>query len=63
MAWRPPSGSPWSSRSVFGLVNGFLVTYVRLPAFVVTLATMQIGYSVSKILSDGGRGGTVYTGF
>ena len=45
---------------VFGLVNGFLVTYVRLPAFVVTLATMQVGYSVSKILSGGGA---VYTGF
>jgi ribose transport system permease protein len=45
---------------VFGLVNGFLVTYVRLPAFVVTLATMQIGYSISRILSGGGA---VYTGF
>jgi ribose transport system permease protein len=43
----------------FGLVNGFLVTYVRLPAFVVTLATMQIGYSISRILSGGGA---VYTG-
>jgi ribose transport system permease protein len=48
--------------AIFGLVSGALVTYVRLPAFVVTLATMQIGYSVSKILSDwgGSRGGTVY---
>jgi ribose transport system permease protein len=45
---------------IFGLVNGFLVTYVRLPAFVVTLATMQIGYSISRILSGGGA---VYTGF
>jgi ribose transport system permease protein len=47
---------------LFGLVNGALVTFVRLPAFVVTLATMQIGYSVSKLLSDwgGSRGGTVY---
>ncbi|HEX9012885.1 MAG TPA: ABC transporter permease [Anaerolineaceae bacterium] len=49
--------------AVFGAVSGSLVTFVRLPAFVVTLATMQIGYSVSKILSDwgGSRGGTVYT--
>jgi ribose transport system permease protein len=49
--------------AVFGLINGALVTYVRLPAFVVTLATMQIGYSVAKLLSDwgGSRGGTVYT--
>jgi ribose transport system permease protein len=44
---------------LFGLANGFLVTYVRLPAFVVTLATMQVGYSASKILSGGGA---VYTG-
>ncbi len=49
--------------AIFGLVSGFLVTFVRLPAFVVTLATMQIGYSASKLLSDwgGSRGGTVYT--
>lgn len=49
---------------VFGLVNGSLVTFLRLPAFVVTMATMQIGYSVAKLLSDaaGSRGGTVYTG-
>jgi ribose transport system permease protein len=48
---------------LFGVVNGALVTYIRIPAFVVTLATMQIGYSVSKLLSDwgGSRGGTVYT--
>jgi ribose transport system permease protein len=49
---------------VFGLINGSLVTFLRLPAFVVTMATMQIGYSVAKLLSDaaGSRGGTVYTG-
>jgi ribose transport system permease protein len=49
---------------LLGLLNGALVTFVRLPAFVVTLASMQIGYSVAKILSDwgGSRGGTVYTG-
>lgn len=53
-----------AAAAVFGLVNGLLVTFVRLPAFVVTLATLQIGYSVSKILSDwgGSGGGTVYTG-
>ncbi|HVN55765.1 MAG TPA: ABC transporter permease [Anaerolineaceae bacterium] len=43
----------------FGLVNGFLVTYVRLPAFVVTLATMQIISSIAKVLSGGGA---IYTG-
>lgn len=49
---------------LIGLLNGALVTFARLPAFVVTLATMQIGYSAAKILSDwgGSRGGTVYTG-
>jgi ribose transport system permease protein len=45
---------------LFGLTNGFLVTYVRLPAFVVTLATMQIGSSIAKVLSGGGA---VYTGY
>jgi ribose transport system permease protein len=45
---------------LFGLFNGVLVTYIRLPAFVVTLATMQVGYSISKILSGGGA---VYTGY
>lgn len=53
-----------AAAAVFGLVNGALVTFIRLPAFVVTLATLQIGYSISKILSDwgGSGGGTVYTG-
>jgi ribose transport system permease protein len=52
-----------SGSLIFGLVNGALVTFIRLPAFVVTMATMQIGYSVAKLLSDaaGSRGGTVYT--
>ncbi|MCL4559174.1 MAG: ABC transporter permease [Chloroflexi bacterium] len=44
----------------FGMVNGVLVTYARLPAFVVTLATSQIGYSIAKVVSGGGA---VYTGF
>ena len=45
---------------VIGLTNGFLVTYVRLPAFVVTLAMLQIGSSIAKVLSGGGA---VYTGY
>ncbi len=44
---------------LFGLVNGFLVTYIRLPAFVVTLASMQIISSVAKVLSGGGA---IYAG-
>jgi ribose transport system permease protein len=49
---------------LFGALNGILVTFVRLPAFVVSLASMQIGYSISKILSNwgGSGGGTVYSG-
>ena len=43
-----------------GLLNGALVTFVRLPSFVVTLGTMQIGYSVAKMWTGGG---TIQTGF
>ncbi|MCW6511217.1 ABC transporter permease [Lichenifustis flavocetrariae] len=43
-----------------GVVNGVLVTFVRLPSFVVTLGTMQIGYSVAKMWTGGG---TIQTGF
>lgn len=38
---------------IIGLLNGALVTYQRLPAFVVTLATSQIGYSLAQIVSGG----------
>jgi ribose transport system permease protein len=53
-----------AAAAILGITNGALVTFIRLPAFVVTLAVMQIGYSFSKILSDwgGSSGGTVYTG-
>lgn len=37
-----------------GLVNGLLVSIFRLPAFLVTLGTMQIVYSLAKVLSGGG---------
>ena len=43
-----------------GLINGWLVTFLRLPSFVVTLGMMQVVYSLAKVLSGGG---TVYTGF
>jgi ribose transport system permease protein len=45
--------------ALFGLANGWLVTYVRLPSFVVTLGMMQVVYSLAKVFSGGG---TVYTG-
>jgi len=40
--------------ALFGIVNGMLVTFVRLPSFVVTLGTMQIGYSLAKVWTGGG---------
>ena len=45
--------------TLLGLINGWLVTFVRLPSFVVTLGMMQAVYSLAKVLSGGG---TVYTG-
>ena len=36
-----------------GLVNAYLVVYRRLPAFIVTLATMEIVYSASKMVTGG----------
>lgn len=38
---------------VVGTVNGILVTYRKLPPFIVTLAMMQIVYSLAKVLSGG----------
>ena len=40
--------------AIFGAVNGLLVALVRLPAFVVTLGTMQIGYSLARLYTGGG---------
>jgi fructose transport system permease protein len=36
----------------FGLLNGFLVTKVRLPSFIVTLGTMNIALAVTQIYSE-----------
>ncbi len=49
-----------AAAALFGLINGSLVTFVRLPAFVVTLAAMLIAQSVAKIFS---KGGMMYVGF
>lgn len=35
----------------FGLLNGVLVTQVRLPAFIVTLGTMNIAFALTQIYS------------
>jgi ribose transport system permease protein len=45
---------------IFGAVSGSLVTFKRLPSFVVTLAMMQIVYSLAQVLSGGAA---VYSGF
>ncbi len=45
---------------LLGWINGLIVTYVRLPSFVVTLGIAQIAGSLATVIS---RGGTVYTGW
>ena len=37
---------------VFGLLNGLLVTRVRLPAFIVTLGTMNIAFAITQLYSN-----------
>jgi fructose transport system permease protein len=36
----------------FGAVNGLLVTRVKLPAFIVTLGTMNIAFAITQIYSE-----------
>src|SRR5262249_23931127 len=36
----------------FGLLNGALVTLVRLPSFIVTLGTMNIAFELTQIYSE-----------
>lgn len=48
--------------ALVGCVNGLLVTVARLPAFVVTLGTMQIGYSAAKLISGGGTMNSAFGG-
>jgi len=38
--------------ALFGLVNGLLVTKVRLPAFIVTLGTMNIAFAITQLYSN-----------
>jgi fructose transport system permease protein len=38
--------------ALFGLVNGLLVTRVKLPSFIVTLGTMNIAFAITQIYSD-----------
>jgi ribose transport system permease protein len=45
-----------------GILNAYLVIYRRLPTFIVTLATMEIVYSVAKMISGGAAVYTSFTG-
>jgi len=37
---------------VFGLLNGALITYIRLPPFIVTLGTLNIVFAITQIYSQ-----------
>jgi fructose transport system permease protein len=36
---------------LFGLLNGSLITFIRLPAFIVTLGTLNIAFAITQIYS------------
>jgi fructose transport system permease protein len=38
--------------TAFGLLNGALVTYVKLPPFIVTLGTLNIAFAITQIYSQ-----------
>jgi fructose transport system permease protein len=38
--------------TAFGLLNGALITYVRLPPFIVTLGTLNIAFAITQIYSQ-----------
>ena len=38
--------------ALFGLLNGLLVTKVKLPSFIVTLGTMNIAFAITQIYSE-----------
>jgi fructose transport system permease protein len=38
--------------TLFGLVNGLLVTRIKLPAFIVTLGTMNIAFAITQLYSN-----------
>jgi fructose transport system permease protein len=38
--------------TLFGLVNGLLVTRIKLPPFIVTLGTMNVAFAITQLYSD-----------
>jgi fructose transport system permease protein len=41
-----------ATTTLFGLVNGLLVTRVKLPSFIVTLGTMNIAFAITQLYSN-----------
>jgi fructose transport system permease protein len=41
-----------AATTAFGLINGLLVTRIRLPSFIVTLGTMNIAFALTQIYSQ-----------
>lgn len=41
------------SGCIFGLVNGWIITSTGIPAFLVTLATMTVGYGIASVYTSG----------
>ncbi len=39
------------AHTVFGLVNGLLVTRIQLPPFIVTLGTFNIAFAITQLYS------------
>ena len=51
--------APWlaipagiGASTAFGYLNGALITFVRLPPFIVTLGTLNIAFAITQIYSD-----------
>jgi len=40
---------------LIGTLNGVLVTFLKLPSFVITLAVQQIVYSLAKVMTNGAK--------
>jgi fructose transport system permease protein len=38
--------------TLFGLVNGLLVTRIKLPPFIVTLGTLNIAFAITQLYSN-----------
>lgn len=55
-------GLAFAVGAAVGILNAYLVIYRRLPTFIVTLATMEITYSIAQMVSGGAAVYTSVTG-